>query len=251
MVCLAGFGLLVGAATPIVGDVADELQTVLRELRELRKGYYAERDERALEISKTLDTLAELRSDVGELERKRAEVLSNAAAVREEIKNLEAERQSLQSEESETLVSIKTLAQVAASHVTHGIPYRVEQRLKLVTSYVESSTASSAFMRLWAFSEEELRASRSGETYTDVISLPDGRIKDARFVRVGLQFLGFVTEDGRDVGLWLPGRGWLTGDGLSEDEIEAVRVATEVLDRRRGPQHVLLRMPLSLRGAVK
>ena len=72
------------------------------------------------------------------------------------------------------------------------------------------SQSVDATAQMWAFFEEEMRIARTGEVYTEEVPVPSGR-KHARVVRVGKMMLGFVSEDGVDVGVWVGGTGWTPG----------------------------------------
>ena len=229
---------LVSAAGPILVDDAVELESVIRELRELRRSYYSDRDARAAEINAVNDVVVVFRQDVDKLRRERDSAVEDIEAVKTEIDALRSESEILFAEREQVLGRIRQFASFARKHVSDGIPYRASDRLLAVELFEQSESPRDAFARMWTFCEEELRAARSGETYTDEIELAGGRRKHARFGRVGLQVLGFVTEDGQDVGIWDPLTGWSEEAGAQE--AESIRTTIEILDRRRGPAHVAL-----------
>ena len=230
--------LFASAGTPLMQGDAAELEEIISELRELRRSYYSDRDARAARIDAVNSTVVVFRQDVEELKRERDKSALEIDAVSAEIESLGVESKELLSRRSHVLGKIRAFADNARSHVSSGIPYRTSGRLLAVDLFEQSESPRDAFSRMWSFCEEELRAARSGETYTDEITLPDRRLKHARFGRVGLQVLGFVTEDGQDVGIWNPKTGWSTE--VDPQSAESVRTTIEILDRRRGPAHVAL-----------
>ena len=230
---------------PVNPNVADDLQATLRELRELRQSYYAGKELRAAEIVATQSTVRNLRSDVERLEADVARLDEDSTSIRAELDELHRRNAALEQETSRVLAAISSFGDTVRPQVTHGLPYRQSERLRAIAGFRDETSVASAFALMWTFVEDEIRVARSGETYSDEIELDGGRIKHARFVRVGKHVLGFVTEDGVDVGIWMVGIGWVTDPARFDPE--AVRTAVEILDRRRGPEHVSL--PIRLEGA--
>ncbi len=229
------------SATP---DLTDELSATLRELRQLRSGHYATNAALAAEITTTREVVKTLREEVGQSESEQARLRAEAEAIRADLVELGTRRDGLREQRAAILASIDAFGDAVRPLVDVGLPYRRESRLRAIDGFEAQESPRSAFARLWTFAEDELRVARSGETYSDEIELSDGRVKHARFVRIGKHVLGFVTEDGVDVGIWMANEGWVTD--TSRFDPESVRTAVEILDRRRGPEHVSL--PIRLVG---
>ncbi len=242
---LACLVILTAFSSPTQGgaSAADELAAVLRELRELRQGYYSQKDDLQARIDAERSALEHLRTDVENLEAEDDKLRADAREIRADIDAFDEELTELNAHHTALLAVIRAFAERARTHVDAGPPYRVEGRRRAIELFADAEAPREAFARLWGFVEDELRVSRSGETYSAEIDLADGRRKHARFVRVGLHVLGFVTEDGKDVGAWIEGTGWVTDPQRAAPE--QVRKAVEILDRRCGPEHVAL--PVSLR----
>lgn len=246
--CLLGLLAVPSVASRSAGAVqdeqepADELADVLSELRNLRHSYYPRKERRDDEIATARTHVQELRGKVAELEREKTHLEADAASIREELSKLAEQKTAHTVERDRVLATISGFGDAVLPLIESGLPYRRESRTLAVDLFRTATEPRDAFTRMWTFFEDEARIARSGETYTDQITLNDGRVKHARFVRVGKHVLGFVTEDGMDTGLWLRGEGWVTDP--TRIDPNAVRVAVEVLDRRRGPEHVSLPIPV-------
>lgn len=219
-----------------------ELAATLRELRSLRESYYARRQSTAARIDRTRAEVTKLDGEVNELTAERDELDERARTTETELTDLTAENTKLDGELAASNEAIQRFAKDAKGLVEGGLPYRLQSRLAALDGVTAAPSARDAFGRLWSFFEEEMRIARSGETYSDEIDLGDGRQKHARFVRAGKLFLGFVTEDAADVGLWRQDRGWITDPTVVDPD--AVRSAVEILDRRRAPEYVVLPVPV-------
>lgn len=207
---------------------ADELQDVLRALREERAAAYTRRRARDAEITAARAPVRRLESEVAELRLKEAEADKSLLDVHEEIAQLR--KADAEEAEAAKLLAPELDAATASfkDFVEKGIPYRRADRLARLGS---GGAEPDRVVRAWTFAQEELRIARSGESYTADVELPGGRVKPARLFRTGHLLLGYVTEDGLESGLWRNGA-WTPDD--------AVRPAVEMLDRRRPPAFLLL-----------
>jgi hypothetical protein len=215
-----------------------ELPRLLRELRELRWGYYARRDERKGEITRAGTAVRKLEARVEDLSREEKDLRKEIETIRGEMDRLEKRREASSRALEEARLSMDRFRAEATRYVEDGIPYRREARLREARSSRVPGSISETLGGIWSFFQKELSIARTGEVYTEEVRLPDGRRKHARILRVGKQVLGYVTEDGEEVGLWHPGDGWRPAG--TPGEAEAVRSAAEILDRRHAPEWIAL-----------
>jgi hypothetical protein len=236
------------AASPSGGearspDPDDELQSLLRTLREERAAYYGRQRARAAAIESARQAIARLETEVAELAASYDKVVRDLAEVDAEIAELRGRRETNDAFDARFRSALDDAVAGASQFVRDGIDYRREDRLeRLGAGAPEGAPPTERLGRFWSFVQEELRLARSGETYGAEIPLEGGRRKHARIVRVGHLLQGFVTEDGIEAGLETRA-GWRTDEAAVA---ENVRKAVEMLDRRRAP--ALLVLPLERRA---
>jgi hypothetical protein len=218
---------------------SDELQALLRKLRETRQAYYARRSARDGELDAARQPVRRLETEIAELKARGEETDRSLADLKAELATLAAEEKAAAAARAALVPELESVVAAAAKAVEGGIDYRKADRLARLGAKAESSAAVRVG-RLWGFVQEELRIARSGEAYTAEIPLEGGRVKPARVFRVGHLLLGYVTEDGLEAGRWTSS-GWRKAPG--PDVERALRGAVEMLDRRRPPS--LLRLPAS------
>jgi hypothetical protein len=223
------------------GKLTEELETLVRKLREDRAAYYSRHRARKEQLDSARSAerrlepeLAELRSREGDLER----TLAEAKADLEKLKK-EREKDSLR---LLLIPEVEKSIREGKDWIGQGIPYRVDDRL-LRLGDPAGGTLQDKLSRYWSFLQEEVRIARSGEALSMEVPLTRGRAKPARVFRVGHLILGYVTEDGLEAGLW-NGKEWASSSTVQEEK--AVRQAVDILDRRRAPE--LLSLPVFRRG---
>jgi len=242
------------AETPQTERLSQDLEDLIRQLRELRSDYYLKKTKDDAEAEKARRNREILQGDAEELRKQEGDL-------DEQIQRYKSELDDLRNQLVLRAVLRDVLRrQVEPFHssqraaIESGIPYRLQERLgRLETACRDSNDANSVSVggqlgRFWSYAQEELRLGRSSETYTGRVTSGDGASPQARYFRVGQLVLGYVTEDGLQTGMWssLPvGRGW----SLISDAKQAgqVRDAVEILDRRQGPK--LLRLPIAIQPA--
>ncbi|MBI3270902.1 MAG: DUF3450 family protein [Planctomycetes bacterium] len=238
------------AGAPLPGVVANpadpaaELQTVLAKLREARAAGYERQRARAAELERVRRPLRQLEGEIAELKAREADTDKELAAVREELAGLRREEVASDAAKAVAAPELDRAVARAAAFVAGGIPYRVEDRAQRLAGAADCTRPQAdRFARYWAHLQEELRIARSGEAYTADVPLGAARVKPARLFRVGHLALGYLTEDGRESGLFLNG-GWTPS--RTTEAAERIRAAIEMLDRRRGP--ALLPLPFAVEG---
>lgn len=212
---------------------ADELQDVLRTLREEREAYYARQRARTSSLEEARQPLRRLDAELAELRARQQETEKNLLEASADLERLDAELASLRDASGPLPAALDAFQADALRFVQEGPDYRRADRLARLGS---GGPPAERLGRAWTFLQEELRLARSGETYSAEIPLGDGVRKPARVFRVGHLLQGYVTEDGLHAGLETPS-GWAPADpGVAP----AVRAAVEMLDRRRAPGLLLL-----------
>lgn len=241
LACAALVGVAAAPAEAPTGD-AEELERVLAELRDLRRGFYGDRRALEAQIDGMRVAITRLEAEVGTLDEQRVELETEQRAAKAAVTELNGALETARAERKAIVDACVRFAAAERGPVESGLPVRLDRRLGRLDVVRDATTGAEAFGGAWSFFQEELRLARSGEMLGDRAKLPDGREKNARMVRVGHHFLGLVTEDGADVALWVPGEGWVTDP--TRVHPEAVRTAVDIFDRRRVP--TLVRLPLRL-----
>ena len=242
-------GLLALSAGP-PQEGSQDLQATLRELRTLRADSYRLKRERQRKIDGARDATATLRADLKLAEEDLRKTESKLAVIQKDTEDLEAPLSRAAGSRRDTSAAVNAFLEAVRKHVSSGIPYRVDSRMKQAegSSGTIGPLAQTAGLARTLF-QDELRIARSGEAYSDEVKLPNGHRKHARVLRIGLHLLAFVTEDGLDVGIHIKGEGWVTDQ--TRFDPDAVRSAIEVLDRTRAPEWVTLPVDLTAKAETK
>lgn len=237
------------------------LEDLIRQLRELRSDYYRKRTEFDAQIQKARQNRETLQAEAEGLRQQEAELDRQLQQYNSEVQDLS---QRLDQKASLQRVVDQKLSEFLADQRTsleNGIPYKQQDRLgRLAPACSDSNdpghgSVASKLGHLWSYAQEELRLARSSETYSAPAPASNGASPHARYFRVGQVILGYVTEDGQQVGMWSPLsegprragthiKGWL----LISDPRQSrqVHAAVEILDRHRAPELVIL--PVTIRS---
>lgn len=234
LVCLAAFLLSGGGPAP---QDPQELQKLVQTLHEERVAYGRRRRERERQIEDLRAALVGLEAEAADARGRRDELDTALKAARDEVAKLKTAEEEATRIRTATGAALEPALRHAHVAIGAGLPYRLEERRQRLNG---DGTPEEALIRYWSFLQEELRLARSGEGYTDAVTLADGRVKHAHFVRVGRSMLAYVTEDQANVGFW-QGTGWNHAPDLKTQE--AIRRAVEILGRRRLPEWVILPVP--------
>lgn len=229
-----------GQENPADGGEAklqDELRATLKALREERSAYYSRQRARTEAIEAARAPVKRLEIELSELRSRQQEADKTLADLKADVEKFRKEeaadglRAGLPAELEKSLKDAKEF-------IDKGIPYRAADR-GLRLGKPGEGTPTEQFGRYWSFLQEEFRVARSGEAYSAEVPLDGGRAKPARIFRVGHLILGYVTEDGLQVGLW-NGSAWVAPS--TPEQEQRIREAVETLDRRRTPS--LLNLPV-------
>ncbi len=230
----------VGAVSDNSETLSEELRGLIHSLHELRSGYYQRQATRRDKIGQMREVSIGLKSQVEELRGREEEVDGKLAQKKKEIEKLRLEIETAESVESAIGKRLEQFVGEQVKEIESSVPCRREQRLARLKGVEEGvyseyeRTVAAMLGRIWNFSQEELRMARSGETFTDLIDLGEGRGQYARVFRVGHQLAGYLTETGEQAGIWRNG-GWEKVEGRGE---QAVKAAISILDRRAVPEYV-------------
>jgi len=224
-------------------ELTEELWSLVRSLRQLRSDYYEKQTQRADKIQQLRDVSQKLQVEADELRRSENQLDKSIAQIDSDIEKLQIENKKNKSIELSVAKKLDGFVLEQAEKIEKGIEYRKNDRLmrlKGITSteqLQQEQSVGDVFGRVWSFSQEELRIARSGEAFTDLVSLDDGRLQHARVFRVGHQILGYMTEKDEQTGIWIEGIGW---EKAKNSKAEAVKTAVRILDRRSIPAYVQL-----------
>ncbi|MDD5135490.1 MAG: DUF3450 family protein [Phycisphaerae bacterium] len=220
-----------------------ELWALVSTLRQLQTDYYEKQALHKDKIQQIRDISQKLQADVEEIKSRENQIDKNLSEIQSDIQNLQIENEKNKSTESSALKTLEQFAAEQTEKIKDGIPYRKSDRLSRLNGISvagqssQGASVTEIFGRIWNFSQEELRIARSGETFTDQVDMGKGRLQYARLFRVGHQFLGYVTEQDGQTGIWTEGAGWEKAKGPIAD---SVKEAIEILDGTNVPKYVQL-----------
>jgi hypothetical protein len=250
-------------------DLSKTLEGLIRQLRELRSGYYLRKanDEAKLQTASRNGELLE--AELEELRRQQADLdrlIQQYKSESQDLRDQLASRAALQTALQRSIQAFYSAQKAAIENVApYKQPDRIE-RLKAACQDVNDANAVSTadqLGRIWSYVQEEMRLARSCETYSGQAPSGDlprpagdgtaggtagGASPHARYFRVGQLILGYDTEDNRRAGMWLnlpDGKGWVSF--TDPKQAAQVRDAVEILDRRQGPK--LLMLPVVMRSS--
>ena len=221
----------------------EELWSLVRSLRQLREDHYEKQRERTDQIRQIRETTYNLQAQADELEQKENQLDKDLAQIKTDIRKLQAENKNDIDQKLSLTKALEDFTATQTWRVEKGIPYRKDDRLTRLKAIQPSAqpqqdrSIADLLGGIWSFSQEEMRLARSGETYTDLISLTDSRRQYARLFRAGHLVLGYVTEADEQTGMWIENFGWRKSDN---SEAQAIRSAVKILDQREVPDYVQL-----------
>ena len=122
------------------------------------------------------------------------------------------------------------------------------ERLNLIAAQLAAKDPleqASGLQKFWVFVSGEFRLMRSRAVWNDRVAVAAGRKKNAYWVRLGLVHVSYVTEDGREIGVSVPGvdDDWITD--LSTEDRQAILSVLGVLQRREAPRLIDVPFPRS------
>jgi hypothetical protein len=234
----------------------NELQNTVTTLRKERQAYYSRKQENDLEIQ-------ERRIQIQSLKETHEELISEAEDIENEMEIFGGEEDKFQTaisgykeKEGELSNSILSYVRLLREQVNNGIPFQLEERtakLDAITNGISAQKPmdiAEACNQLWSFCKEELRLAVTSEIYRDNIRLEDGREPHAEFVRVGRIILAFMTDDGKDTGVWLTQKnngfegattGWVKDSSSVPSHI--IEKAIKIYKRQHPPE--IINFPIS------
>jgi len=251
-------GTLLGAGEEDGGaQKISELRRILQEIRESRRSLLDTRRRRR-------DELAEIEARRAELELARAALVRERQAVRKKAAAASATRSELKTsvqKKEESLANVTRVlrrnAQALFTFVRQGVPFDLEERSRSIATFLDSSTPHNPVATartLKGLYDYEISLGTTSSAFQGRIELGDERPR-TRYMRAGLVYMLFVTEDGSEAGVLqhrhdpLAGRSefvWKTGLGYFARW--RVRHAVEIAEKKRPP--VILELPVPL-GQVK
>lgn len=233
--------------SPQLQKLSETLESLIRQLRELRSNYYVQKAQDDAQIQKARQNSEILQSDLDDLRQQEADLDQQVQKYKSEVEGLKNQLVLRSTLRAAVRRQIKPFRSSQRSAIESGAPYKQQDRIARLEAACEDSNDVNATSvadqldRVWSYAQEELRLARSSETYTARIPSEDGASPYARYFRVGQLILGYVTEDGQQTGMWLAlpdEKGWSAI--FEPKQANQVRDAVEILDRRQGPKLVTL-----------
>lgn len=233
-------------------ELSGRLEELIRQLRQERSAYYAQKSQYETQTEKNCENRKILQDELSDLRRQEAESDQQLQKYEQEVEDLKKQLVPRASLESILREQIQPFLVTQRAALENGIPYEQQERTARLEAGGGDANAPSRLSmadqlgHIWNYVQEELRLARSSETYTARAKADDGASPYARFFRVGQKILGYITEDGRQAAIWPPPArhtGWLII--TDTNQVAQIRSAVEILDRRQGPKLVMLPVALA------
>lgn len=237
-------------------ELSGRLEELIRQLRQERSAYYAQKSQYEAQTEKARENRKILQGELDDLRRQEGESDQQLQKYEEEVEDFKKQLVPKASLENVLREQIQLFLGAQRAVLENGIPYKQQERIaRLEAAGGDANTpirlsAADQLGHVWNYVQEELRLACSSETYTARARTDHGASPYARFFRVGQMILGYVTEDGQHAAIWSslpPHRDWL----IITDAKQAaqIRSAAEILDRRQGPKLVTLPIALASRDS--
>ncbi|MEJ2703983.1 MAG: DUF3450 family protein [Sedimentisphaerales bacterium] len=233
-------------------ELSARLEELIRQLRQERSAYYAQKAQYESQIEKARQNRKVLQGKLDDLRQQEMESDQQLQKYETEVDDLQEQLASKASLENVVREQVQPFLVSQRDAIEKGIPYKQPERiarLEAVGGDPDAPNRSSAADQLglvWNYVQEELRLARSSETYTARAKTGDEVSPYARFFRVGQKILGYITEDGRRAAIWsslAAHKDWLFITDAKQ--ASQIRSAVEILDRRQGPKLVTLPVALT------
>lgn len=257
--------LFAGTAEPIdpnnngvkgleVQELSRNLEDLIRQLRQVRSDYYLRKARDEAELDRARQNARILQSDLDDLLKQETDLDEQIQQHLSESSGLEKQLVEKSEIQQAIRLQIQPFCSAQKTAIEDGPPYKRQERIARLQTACEDGNDANAVSaadklgRVWSYAEDELRLGRSSETYSGRIRMDDVTSPHVRYFRVGQLILGYVTEDGKEAGMWsaLSGqKGWLYISDRKQGN--QVRDAVEILDRRKGPS--LLTLPVAIQSA--
>jgi FtsZ-binding cell division protein ZapB len=238
---------LAGAPFADEGDtqpaaLVQKLHQTLTNLREKKKERYALAE-------KAKQHLALLEEEMSSLSTEREELLTRRDSLKKENTALQKEGDSLAGKVNESntelekiSLSVKETVGKLIEKVECGLPYRTEERKKILTDFQVNAgkDISSDVALLWQIIMQEFELGASSEIYPGEVRFIDGRIKEGEYLRIGRLVLVYLTDDELDCGIVARRGGRFEFfTELDSSQRAAIRESFQIMRRQRSPALVI------------
>jgi len=219
-----------------------QLRQTLTNLREKKQERYALR-ERAKQRSAMLEEETEsLRAERDALLPRRDSLKNENGAIQKERDDLAKKVKDSDTELENVSLSVKETIGKLVEKIERGLPYRIEERKKVLTNFQENAgkDIASDVALLWQICMQEYELGTSSETYPGEVKLLDGRRKEGQYLRIGRVVLAYLTEDQMDCALSVNRNGrfeFLTE--LDSSRRAAIKESFLIARRQRSPAIVI------------
>jgi len=218
-----------------------QLRQTLTNLREKKQERYALR-ERAKQRSAMLEEeMNSLRAERDALLPRRDSLKNENSAIQKERDELAKKAKDSNTELEKISLCVKETIGKLVEKIERGLPYRIEERKKVLTNFQESAgkDVASDVALLWQICMQEYELGFSSETYPGEVKLIDGRRKEGQYLRIGRVVLAYLTEDQLDCALSVNRNGgfeFLTE--LDSSQRAAIKESFLIARRQRSPAMV-------------
>lgn len=234
--------------------ISEDMEINKRLLEEETEAHHREREEASLVLEKLKEEIGELNNRLAELKKYKDEVDEKITSTSQGFDSLNKKAKKLSGRLINLKEKLKTLIHEAVVNIENGFPYnkliRSAEFLILEKDIAgERSELMEGLNRFWDLLEDEISLCGESEIYPGDVPGEEAEIKGARYLRLGMVSLVYVSEDGKEVGM-------LTRDDddytwfkdLEKTHEESIKGAQQIVDGKEIFR--LIDFPFDLRGII-
>ncbi len=244
-------------ARALVAGKTALLRSMLKDLREGRLRFESDLKARQRKLE-------DVKARKGELELKLAAEKRSAAETEEKCRRLQDKAEELRKslEEKQAVLAecdgaIRDRAAGLVVRIREGVPFETEERVRPLAEHLKAGAAETIdAARLVARSlEYEISIGSSTSAFQGRIEIESDRPR-TRYVKIGLVYMAFVTENGKEAGVLRRvsgglggGREWAWNADLDYLSRLRLRSAVEMAEKRKPP--AIINLPVDLSSVVR
>ena len=234
--------------------VREEIESTKKLLETEREDHQRENEEESLVRERLGQEIIEMKDRLKELKQLKNDLEDQIGQLSGECEMLGSKKSSLDEKFLELRKALVDHTRSFRTRIEKGFPYNKEIRstdLLILEKDLEAERLEciEGVNRLWDLIEQELSLGSESEVYPGDLPHEEGGVRGARYLRLGMVALAYVSEDGRDVGLLRKKDGDYTWTkDFDQDLKDSIREMQQILEGRSAFR--LVNFPIDL-GLLK